>query len=98
MKTCSGCMLFHNLFFFWIFNVGKVAEIDENLTDLDNDTELLYATYTTFSLFQIFNVSKVAEIDDNLTDLDNDEELFHALLTHPFPLVLDFQRGQGGRD
>jgi hypothetical protein len=43
-------------------------------------------------------VSKVAEIDDNLTDLDNDEELFHALLTHPFPLVLDFQRGQGGRD
>ncbi len=41
--------------------MGKVAEIDENLTDLDNDMELLYAY-----------LGKVAEIDENLTNLDND--------------------------
>jgi len=70
--------------------VGKVAEIDENLTYLDNDSELLYASYTTFSsFFNIFNVDKVTEIDENLTDLDNDRELLYASYI-TFSPFLDF--------
>ncbi len=45
----------HPFLFFQIFNVAKVAEIDENLTDLpelDNeDSERLRITYATFPPF-----------------------------------------------
>jgi hypothetical protein len=77
--------------------VGKVAEIDENLTDLWTMTRSCYTLLTQpFPLSYIFNVGKVAGIDENLMDLDNDTELLHVTYT-TFSPFLYFQRRQGGR-
>jgi hypothetical protein len=58
--------------------VGKVAEIDENLTNLPalSHEDLEWLHLQNLLPFFIFNVGKVTEIDENLTDLpelDNED-------------------------